>query len=253
MKLAHVQGFDQAASTYASTASWQQACFDTLAAKLPKNIQGHVLDLGCGSGQQLAALQKRYPKAQLLGVDASAAMLKQAKNLKLANTQYQCIDFDEPSFLQDDSQTFDLIVSNASLHWSKNISALIQKVALRLNPGGQLCLSVFLPDTFCELQAILAKHVPDIKLPAASFRDIADYKSLLSKCFSDVSGQQLRFTRHFTSLKALFRHMQESGVRPLGQGGFWTPKLFKRVEQDYLNSYGGIWARAAVYIVHVYK
>jgi SAM-dependent methyltransferase len=37
-----------------------------------------VLDAGCGAGADLAALQKVYPAAQVLGLDAAPAMLAEA-------------------------------------------------------------------------------------------------------------------------------------------------------------------------------
>src|SRR5690242_11568781 len=47
--------------------------FERLA--LVKNSPQQVLDAGCGDGADLAQLQKAYPAAQVLGVDAVSAML----------------------------------------------------------------------------------------------------------------------------------------------------------------------------------
>ena len=41
-----------------------------------------VLDAGCGSGADLALLQKDYPAAQVVGVDASPSMLAQVPAAK---------------------------------------------------------------------------------------------------------------------------------------------------------------------------
>src|SRR5690606_26236770 len=40
----------------------------------------HALDAGCGEGADLAALQKRFPQAEVIGLDASTAMLRQAQS-----------------------------------------------------------------------------------------------------------------------------------------------------------------------------
>ena len=50
--------------------------FERLA--LVKNAPQQVLDAGCGAGADLAPLQKAYPAAQVLGVDAVPAMLAAA-------------------------------------------------------------------------------------------------------------------------------------------------------------------------------
>ncbi len=47
--------------------------FERLA--LVKLVPQRILDAGCGEGADLTGLQKRYPDAQTIGVDASVAML----------------------------------------------------------------------------------------------------------------------------------------------------------------------------------
>jgi malonyl-CoA O-methyltransferase len=50
--------------------------FDRLT--LVKTAPRQVLDAGCGTGVDIAELQKRYPAAQVLGLDAVPAMLATA-------------------------------------------------------------------------------------------------------------------------------------------------------------------------------
>src|SRR5213595_2779539 len=47
--------------------------------QLVKLAPRRVLDAGCGAGADLALLQKDYPAAQIIGLDASAAMLDAAR------------------------------------------------------------------------------------------------------------------------------------------------------------------------------
>lgn len=39
-----------------------------------------VIDIGCGTGKQLAANRERYPKARLVGIDRFQEMLRIAQN-----------------------------------------------------------------------------------------------------------------------------------------------------------------------------
>ena len=50
-----------------------------LANRLMTVAPARVLDLGCGPGNSTAVLKKYFPAAEVLGVDNSPAMIKQAK------------------------------------------------------------------------------------------------------------------------------------------------------------------------------
>jgi S-adenosylmethionine-diacylgycerolhomoserine-N-methlytransferase len=51
---------------------------DHLIARLDPPAGGHVLELGCGTGRNLIAAARRYPKARFYGVDISQEMLATA-------------------------------------------------------------------------------------------------------------------------------------------------------------------------------
>jgi S-adenosylmethionine-diacylgycerolhomoserine-N-methlytransferase len=52
---------------------------DRLIARLDVSRGGTVLEVGCGTGRNLIAVAKRYPNAQLFGLDISEAMLTTAR------------------------------------------------------------------------------------------------------------------------------------------------------------------------------
>jgi len=52
---------------------------DRLIARLDVPPGGTVLEVGCGTGRNLIAVAKRYPNAQLFGLDISEAMLTTAR------------------------------------------------------------------------------------------------------------------------------------------------------------------------------
>lgn len=52
---------------------------EDLAGSLPLRAPARVLDIGCGPGNSTAVLSRRFPAAELLGVDASPAMVRQAQ------------------------------------------------------------------------------------------------------------------------------------------------------------------------------
>ena len=50
-----------------------------LLGQVPLTAPGRVVDLGCGAGNVTAILQQRFPQAEVVGVDGSAAMLEKAR------------------------------------------------------------------------------------------------------------------------------------------------------------------------------
>jgi trans-aconitate 2-methyltransferase len=96
-----------------------------------------VCDLGCGTGSLTRLMAERWPQAEVLGVDSSAAMLAQAADVR-ANVRWQ----------QQDLATWvapqapDLIYSNAALHWLPDHGALMPRLLAQLAPGGTLAVQM---------------------------------------------------------------------------------------------------------------
>jgi trans-aconitate 2-methyltransferase len=93
-----------------------------------------VLDLGCGDGALTARLAELVPHGAVVGIDASEGMIETAlKHVtpETTNLTFQLRDINELDFANE----FDVVFSNATLHWIRNHRALLRNVyrALRLD------------------------------------------------------------------------------------------------------------------------
>lgn len=98
-----------------------------------------VLDMGCGPGSLTATLLTRWPSAEILGIDSSPEMIELARRRAVSDR----LDFalaDLRSWTPD--QAFDLIISNACLHWIENHASLIPRLVSMLSDGGTLAFQV---------------------------------------------------------------------------------------------------------------
>ena len=106
------------------------------ALQLPDWSPARITDLGCGTAHLSAELARRWPGAQVTGIDSSAEMLNRAPtlpNLKVVQADLQ--DW-TPAELPD------LLFSNSALQWAANHPALIPRLAAQVAPGGVFAFQV---------------------------------------------------------------------------------------------------------------
>jgi trans-aconitate 2-methyltransferase len=95
-----------------------------------------VLDAGCGTGRVTAQLLARLPHGHVIGVDASAAMIEQARErfATVDRVTLQAVDLLTLTL----PARVDAILSTATFHWILDHAALFAQLATLLRPGGQL-------------------------------------------------------------------------------------------------------------------
>jgi len=122
-----------------------------------------VIDLGCGTGEWTRELHQHLAAAATLGIDSSEAMLAacaagngpgsipvaeagptsaagpgkaRAVGSERVSFQLAAIESFEPE------RTFDLVFSNAALHWVADHESLFARIAGFIAPGGQLAVQM---------------------------------------------------------------------------------------------------------------
>jgi trans-aconitate 2-methyltransferase len=98
---------------------------------------GRAVDLGCGSGELTAQLHRRLEAAETLGLDSSPAMLERAAGLAGDGLRFELGDIAELA-----EAGWDVIFSNAALHWLPDQAGLLERLVTLLNPGGQLAVQM---------------------------------------------------------------------------------------------------------------
>jgi len=100
-----------------------------------------ILDLGCGTGNMLDFFATRWPKARIVGLDSSNEMLTKAHQ---EHPDHEWIKGDVCEWKPD--EPFDLVYSNAVLHWVPRHDILFPDLLTWVKPGG--CLAIQMPRNF---------------------------------------------------------------------------------------------------------
>jgi trans-aconitate 2-methyltransferase len=123
-----------------------------LLARVPLASANLVYDLGCGPGNSAELLSRRFPEAQVIGLDTSEAMLAHAKR-RVPEARFVKQDIAE--WVPDGRP--DLIFANAALHFLPDHETLFQRLASFLRPGGALAAQM--PSTARESSHALMRMV----------------------------------------------------------------------------------------------
>lgn len=116
--------------------------FFDLLARVGAERPGYVVDLGCGPGNLTAALARRWPDAEVVGVDSSAEMIEAAKGAGYPGVSFSLGDIRE--WVPDRAP--DVITCNAVLQWVPRHDDLLLRWAEGLAAGGWLAFQ--LPGNF---------------------------------------------------------------------------------------------------------
>jgi len=210
--------------------------FETIASRLCERLhdfQGSfntALDLGCHTGY----IAKNPPPPNkikfLIQSDLSERMLRK--------TTSPAIVADE-EHLPFKPASFDLIISNLSLHWVNQLPATLQNIRQMLKPKGIFLASIFGSHTLTELRQVTTtidsnhnKIVPRI----SPFIDTKDMGRLIQQAgFSHPVSDMERLTLGYTNAAQLMKELRFMGeTNSLYKQGSPTPNPhLEKINQQY--------------------
>lgn len=123
-----------------------------------------LLDIACGTGNQLIANRPIAPKASLVGIDGSLGMLRQARR-KAGDIVWAQADSAALPFA---AESFDFVGCQYAFHHFHDKAAMIREAYRVMHPGGRLVIYNMCPQE-CRDWLYYAYF------PAALARDLADF------------------------------------------------------------------------------
>lgn len=209
-------GYDQAAALQREVGARLSETLDYLDERVPEV----VVDVGCGPGHLSAAMQKRWPRAQVIALDLALPMLRQAREnfgeggwrprLLGGARKPEAVCADARALPLRDASV-DVLFSNLCLQWVEDLPAVFAGFRRVLKPGGLLLVSTFGPDTLFELRGAFAEAdaAPHVS-PFASIAQFGD--ALIAAGFKNPVLDRDEFVLGHDDLGHLMRELRTLGA-----------------------------------------
>lgn len=233
--------FERAAAGYDAAAVLQQEVCRRMLSRLDyvKHDPSAILDAGSGTGNVVAALRARYPRAAIYALDIAHAMVLRAnaripwwQRLRGRGVQPVCGDIER---LPLRHAAVGMVWSNLALQWVNDLPRAFAELRRALAPGGLLMFSTFGPDTLKELRA--AYRGADGFTHVNRFIDMHDLGDMLVHGgFADPVMDMEYLTLTYADVMALMRDLKALGAHNVTAGrrrGLATRASLAAVERHY--------------------
>lgn len=242
--------------------------FFELLARVAAEDPRRVADLGCGPGTLTAALARRWPAAEVHGIDSSPEMIEAAQALPAAEAR-PAGGGQRLSFALGDVRDWqpggrvDVIVSNAVLQWVPDHLGVLHRWAGFLQPGGWLAVQVpgnFGQPSHAALRELassdrwrpLLAGVP-LNRQAA---DPAEYLDLLARAGLRVDAWETTYQHVLHGQDPVLDWYKGTGLRPVlaalqpGQAAEFLDAYRARMSEAYpAEPYGTVFPFRRVFVV----
>ena len=147
-----------------------------------------LLDIGCGTGALLAAIERRYPDNILAGVDPTREMLdiagkRLSKKVHIEQSWAERLPFE--------AETFDVIVFCSMFHYIREPIVALKEGVRVLKPTGRVVITDWCDDYItCQICDLFLRVFNEAHFKTYKKREC--YQMLLSSGFDDIKIDSYR-------------------------------------------------------------
>jgi trans-aconitate methyltransferase len=214
-----METFEFDGEKYRKASTHQKEWGERLISELDLNGNESILDLGCGDGITTEKLAQLVPNGSVMGIDSSQGMIEAAKKLGKGNLKFIILNINEIDY----KSQFDLIISNATLHWVKDHKTLLKNCHQALKENGRVRFN-FAGDGNCQNFFKIIKEAMNNNRYRECFEKfewpwymptLNEYKNLVSKThFREVTVWEENADRCFPNPEAMIKWIEHPSIVP---------------------------------------
>jgi len=188
------------------------------ASRVKKTVR-RILDVGVGTGNLVASLSEQYENAEIVGIDSSKKMCSYMSHHYNSNRRFSFkkVSIDDTSVVKLGS--FDIIASNATMHWIKDQTQAYRNMHAMLNENGIIAVHQGAEGCYKELYELAAQVLLDngFNVPDKKF---LTYHTIESIQFIEPLGFEIVDSRIITepSPATLVDDFSHAGMLPYLRG-----------------------------------
>lgn len=210
--------------TYNENAKIQKRMAEKLITFVQNKQPKKILEIGCGTGFLTKLISDNFDFELYKAIDIVEECAEYIDEINSKRTS-DFIDFipaDIEDYVKNNTEKFDLIISNASLQWLEDFERIINILKSRLNPDGELIFSTFGTENFREIY-----HVIGTTLKYFSDKELQE---MFPKALIETEIHIMAFD----SPKDVLKHLRLTGVNAV-ENTSWTKKDLLKFEDGYKN------------------
>jgi trans-aconitate 2-methyltransferase len=204
---------------YQSASAHQEEWGLRLIQELGLKGKERILDLGCGDGRLTYRIAELVPEGFVVGIDSAAGMIGAASTHQRANLSFRRQDILDLS----ETEEYDVIFSNATLHWVHDHQCLLAAVHRALRPQGVARFNFAAEGNCSQLITVLREVMaaPQFTGPFAGFTwpwympGIAAYRELVDQIpFRQARVWEENADRYFPDIDAMTKWIDLPSLVP---------------------------------------
>ncbi len=187
-----------------------------LISRIPLSEPKSIIDIGCGPGNSTQILANRWPNTNITGLDNSPAMIKKANQ-----------DYPAQNWIVADASNYspgikyDLVFSNAAIHWLPDHQSLLSRFCGWLPVGGVLAVQLPLRHEMASAKIVANTANQDrwkAQTKGASNRftvhNYAFYYDILSELFTSINLWETHYVHIFENHLSILEMIKSTSLKP---------------------------------------